>query len=42
VSDGRFLLVEVELIEPYLFLGEDAGAPERFASALERRLTSPA
>jgi glutathione synthase/RimK-type ligase-like ATP-grasp enzyme len=38
VSQGRFLLVEVELVEPYLFLGEDPDAPERFALALVRAL----
>jgi glutathione synthase/RimK-type ligase-like ATP-grasp enzyme len=34
IERGRFLLMEVELIEPYLFLGEAPGAAERFAAAL--------
>lgn len=40
VALGRFLLVEVELIEPYLFFAEDPGAPARFAEALAEVLTS--
>jgi len=31
---GSFVLMELELIEPGLFLGQDAGAPERFATAI--------
>ncbi len=33
---GRFLLMELELIEPSLYLRTDAGAPARFAAALAR------
>ena len=31
---GRFTLMELELIEPSLYLRIDAGAPERFADAI--------
>jgi hypothetical protein len=31
---GGFMLMELELIEPQLFLGADAGAPDRFADAI--------
>ena len=34
-SDGRFVLIELELIEPQLFLGVDAAAPRRFAEAIQ-------
>ena len=33
---GRFLLMELELIEPSLYLRTDPGAPARFAAALTR------
>lgn len=33
--EGQFLLMELELIEPSLYLRMDAGAPERFAEAFE-------
>ena len=33
---GRFVLMELELVEPSLYLRMDAGAPERFAAAFER------
>jgi len=33
-KDGRFLLAELELIEPELFLERKPGAAERFARAL--------
>jgi glutathione synthase/RimK-type ligase-like ATP-grasp enzyme len=36
--DGRFILVELELLEPSLFLGADADAAERFADAICRVL----
>jgi len=36
--DGRLLLMELELIEPELFLGLADGAAERFAAAIARRL----
>jgi len=34
-ADGRFLLMELELIEPSLYLRTDAGAPARFAAAFD-------
>jgi glutathione synthase/RimK-type ligase-like ATP-grasp enzyme len=37
-SGGRFLIMEVEMIEPFLFLKESAGASARFAAAILRRL----
>ncbi|MCG8532793.1 MAG: hypothetical protein MI749_19350, partial [Desulfovibrionales bacterium] len=37
-GDGEFLLMELELIEPSLFLSVDPGAPERFARAIDHRL----
>ncbi len=36
--DGRLLLMELELIEPELFLGLAEGAAERFAKAIVRRI----
>jgi len=38
-ADG-FLLLELELLEPMLFLGLDRAAPARFADAIESRLRS--
>jgi hypothetical protein len=38
VVDGRFLLMELELIEPYLFLGSHPEAPARFACAIAASL----
>jgi len=38
VVDGRFLLMELEMIEPHLFLAHCPEAAERFASNLLRRL----
>ncbi len=35
---GRLLLMELELIEPYLFLGHDSLAPQRLAASLASRL----
>lgn len=35
--NGRFVLMELELIEPYLGLGRDPDAPERLATALLAR-----
>ena len=32
--EGAFVLMELELLEPSLFLGSDAGAPARFADAI--------
>jgi len=37
--DGRLVLMELELIEPHLFLGWDAGAPGRLAAALGALVT---
>jgi len=31
--DGRFLVMELELIEPSMYLRMDAQAPQRFAEA---------
>ncbi|MGI9220835.1 MAG: ATP-grasp domain-containing protein [Woeseiaceae bacterium] len=42
--DGRFLLMELELIEPSLYLRTDDGAAERFAAAFDqhfRTITPP-
>lgn len=36
--DGKLVLMELELIEPELFLGLAEGAAERFASAIVRRV----
>lgn len=36
-SDGRFLLMELELIEPSLYLRTDSGAAARFARAFDER-----
>jgi glutathione synthase/RimK-type ligase-like ATP-grasp enzyme len=38
VIDGRFVLMELELIEPNLFLALGGGAPARLATAIARRL----
>jgi hypothetical protein len=35
-ADGRFLLMELELIEPSMYLRMHPAAPERFAAAFER------
>ena len=39
--DGRLILMELELIEPHLFLGWDASAPGRLAAALGALVTRP-
>lgn len=36
-GDGRYLLMELELIEPSLYLRTDSGAAARFARALDER-----
>ena len=36
--DGRLTILEVERIEPYLYLAESDGAPARFAVAVRERL----
>jgi hypothetical protein len=33
--DGRFLVMELELIEPSMYLRMDSDAPRRFAEALD-------
>lgn len=38
LPDGRPAVMEMELIEPSLYLGFDTGAPERFAESIRRRL----
>lgn len=39
-DDGRPCLMELELVEPSLYLRYDADAPERFAAALDRYVRS--
>jgi len=41
VDSGRLLLMELELIEPALFLSDDPVAPTRFADAIARALAQP-
>jgi glutathione synthase/RimK-type ligase-like ATP-grasp enzyme len=36
--NGTLVLVELELIEPYLFLGDAPGSPQRFAAAIAHTL----
>jgi len=38
VSNGKFVLMELELIEPVLFLKEDEQAPVRFANEIVKLL----
>jgi hypothetical protein len=38
VDGGQFLLMELELIEPMLFLADHPDAPHRFAHAISRAL----
>jgi len=38
VRDGRLVLMELELIEPELFLGLAEGAAEKFAEAIVKRM----
>jgi glutathione synthase/RimK-type ligase-like ATP-grasp enzyme len=40
VEDGQFLLMELELIEPALFLESHPAAPSRFADAIKEALAS--
>ncbi|PTR34105.1 hypothetical protein C8J98_102293 [Luteibacter sp. OK325] len=42
ISQGRFLLMELEVIEPFLHLGNRADASERFAANLYMRLADSA
>ena len=37
--DGRFLLMELEINEPVLYIGSSDGAAERFADAIVRTTT---
>jgi hypothetical protein len=39
-NDGKLCLMELELIEPALYLRMDADAPQRFARAIHERLTA--
>ena len=39
ICEGRFLLMELELIEPFLFLAEHPAAAERLAGEVARRMT---
>ena len=39
--DGRLVLMELELIEPHLFLGWDAGAAMRLAASIDALVTRP-
>ena len=38
--DGRFLIMEMEIIEPSLYLRMEPGAPARFAAAIDRHVRS--
>jgi glutathione synthase/RimK-type ligase-like ATP-grasp enzyme len=38
--DGKFVLMELEVIDPTLFFAYDDGSPERFADAVERAITA--
>ena len=38
IKDGRFLLMELEVFEPLMFLSRHPEAPARFARAIEKRL----
>ena len=40
VRDGTFVLMELELIEPMLYIGANEGAAEMFATALMERMSS--
>jgi glutathione synthase/RimK-type ligase-like ATP-grasp enzyme len=42
VREGRFLLMELEIFEPLMFLSRHPEAPGRFARAIEKRLRAPA
>jgi glutathione synthase/RimK-type ligase-like ATP-grasp enzyme len=41
VRDGSFLLMELEIFEPLMFLARHPEAPARFARAIEKRLLAP-
>ena len=38
IVDGRFVLMELEVLEPLMFLAQHPEAPQRFARAIARRL----
>ncbi|KAA3642776.1 MAG: hypothetical protein DWQ07_19820 [Chloroflexi bacterium] len=38
--DGQLMLMELELIEPYLFLREDPHAAQRFATAIHKQISN--
>lgn len=40
VKDGRFLLMELEVFEPLMFLARHPEAPARFARAIEKQLVA--
>ena len=40
VRDGKFLLMELEVFEPLMFLARHPEAPMRFARAIEKRLSA--
>jgi len=42
VRDGTFLLMELEVFEPLMFLARHPEAPARFARAIEKQLAAPA
>ena len=41
VKEGQFLLMELEIFEPLMFLSRHPKAPARFAHAIEQRLHAP-
>ncbi len=41
VRNGEFLLMELEIFEPLMFLARHSEAPGRFARAIEKRLLAP-
>jgi glutathione synthase/RimK-type ligase-like ATP-grasp enzyme len=41
VKNGSFLLMELEIFEPLMFLARHPEAPARFARAIEKRLLAP-
>ncbi len=41
IVEGRFLLMELEVFEPLMFLAQHPSAPDRFAHAIQRRLNGP-
>lgn len=41
IREGTFLLMELEMIEPHLFLESNPAAPLRFSRAIQKRLRKP-